>query len=203
MIRVDKNDDVWTVTIDRADKANALTEDMLEELTDIAIAARDIKVFILTGAGRVFSAGADLDQAAKGLAVSEQWEKLSSAIADIKGLTVAALNGTVAGGAFGMVLACDVRLSVGGSKFFYPVMRLGFLPQPSDVRRMVDLVGLSRAKLILMGGQKILADEALSIGLIDRIIEDDDILGAALLVSQDAQLAKQSHVVAIKSMIHS
>ena len=203
MIRVDKNDDVWTVTIDRADKANALTEDMLEELTDIAIAARDIKVFILTGAGRVFSAGADLDQAAKGLAVSEQWEKLSSAIADIKGLTVAALNGTVAGGAFGMVLACDVRLSVRASKFFYPVMRLGFLPQPSDVRRMVDLVGLSRAKLILMGGQKILADEALSIGLIDRIIEDDDILGAALLVSQDAQLAKQSHVVAIKSMIHS
>ena len=203
MIHVDKNDDVWTVTIDRADKANALTEDMLEELTDIAIAARDIKVFILTGAGRVFSAGADLDQAAKGLAVSDQWEKLSSAIADIKGLTVAALNGTVAGGAFGMVLACDVRLSVGAAKFFYPVMRLGFLPQPSDVRRMVGLVGPSRAKLVLMGGQKILADEALSIGLIDRIIENDDVLGAAFLLAQDAQLAKQSHVAAIKTMIHS
>ncbi|OUD09564.1 enoyl-CoA hydratase [Marivivens niveibacter] len=203
MIRVDRNDDVWTVTIDRADKANALTEDMLKELTDIAIAARDIKVFILTGAGRVFSAGADLDQAAKGLAVSDQWETLSSAIAEIKGLSVAALNGTVAGGAFGMVLACDVRVSVGAAKFFYPVMRLGFLPQPSDVRRMVEFVGPSRAKLILMGGQKILADEALSIGLIDRIIDDEDVLGAAMLLSQDAQLAKQSHVAAIKSMIQS
>ena len=68
------------------------------------------------------------------------WERLSGAIASLPCLTIAALNGTLAGGAMGMVLACDLRIAVPGAKFFYPVMKLGFLPQPSDPKRLAALV---------------------------------------------------------------
>ena len=82
MIRLDKDGALWTATLDRPDKANALTEAMLSELADIAeAAALEAQVFILTGAGKVFSAGADLEAARAGLATSPVWERLSTAIA--------------------------------------------------------------------------------------------------------------------------
>ena len=126
-------------------------------------AAKDqAQALILTGTGKVFSAGADLDAARAGLATYPVWEELSGAIADLPCLTIAALNGTLAGGAFGMALACDLRIAVPEARFFYPVMKLGFLPQPSDPGRLVALVGPARAKLILMAGAKLGADEALA-----------------------------------------
>lgn len=82
---------------------------------------------MLTGRGTVLT-GADLDAARAGLAVSPEWERLSARVVRMPCLTIAALNGTSAGGSLGMVLACDVRLAVPQAKFFYPVMRLGFLP---------------------------------------------------------------------------
>ena len=128
---------------------------------------------LLTGAGKVFSAGADLDAARAGLATSEVWERLSAAIAALPGLTIAALNGTLAGGAFGMALACDLRIAVPEAKFFYPVMKLGYLPQPSDPARLAALVGPARAKLVLMGGARLSAEEALRFGLVDRLVPSD------------------------------
>src|SRR5690606_13160593 len=148
--------------LNRPDKANALTADMLEALALAVDGAGKARALILTGEGRVFSAGADLEAAAAGLATSPLWERLSAAIAAFPGLTVAALNGTLAGGACGMALACDLRLAVPGAKVFYPVMRLGYLPQASDPARLKALIGPARAKMILMAGAKIDADEALS-----------------------------------------
>lgn len=179
MIRLDKEDGLWVVTIDRPEKANSLTEAMLEELAQIAESATEARALILTGVGKVFSAGADLDAARAGLATSDLWERLSGAIAALPGLTVAALNGTLAGGASGMVLACDLRIAVPSAKFFYPVMKLGFLPQPSDPQRMAALIGPARTKLILMGGQKITAEEAYQFGLVDRIVAPDQLMETA------------------------
>ncbi len=195
MIELDKTDGVWTVTLNRPDKANSLTHAMLTELADIMESATAARAVILTGRGKVFSAGADLDEARAGLAVSDVWERLSSAIAALPGLTVAALNGTLAGGAMGMALACDLRIAVPNAKFFYPVMKLGFLPQPSDPGRMAALIGPSRTKLILMGGQKIEIGEALAFGLIDRVVEADALMPHALelvaeTVAADAQIAQ-------------
>jgi len=76
-----------------------------------------------TGVGKVFSAGADLDAARAGLATSPLWEELSGAIARSPAMTVAALNGTLAGGACGMALACDIRIAADHAKFFYPVSK--------------------------------------------------------------------------------
>ncbi|WP_171238692.1 enoyl-CoA hydratase/isomerase family protein [Ruegeria sp. HKCCA5763] len=179
MINLIKADGLWTVTINNPGKANALTGGMLTELAEIAEAATEAKALILTGAGKVFSAGADLDEARAGLATSDVWERLSGAIAALPCLTVAALNGTLAGGANGMALACDLRIAVPSAKFFYPVMKLGFLPQPSDPKRLAALVGPARTKLILMAGQKISAQEAYDFGLVDRIVELDHLMQTA------------------------
>jgi enoyl-CoA hydratase/carnithine racemase len=201
MIRFNQEGDLWIATIDRQEKANSLTEEMLTQLADFAESATSAKVFVITGTGKVFSAGADLDEARAGLATSPVWERLSGAIAALPCLTIAALNGTLAGGAFGMALACDLRISVPTAKFFYPVMKLGFLPQPSDPQRMAALVGPSRAKLILMGGQKITADEAFSFGLVDRLVEADDLMASVREIATDALAAKPSHIAGIKGLV--
>ncbi|WP_424943445.1 enoyl-CoA hydratase/isomerase family protein [Aliiroseovarius crassostreae] len=202
MINLTKENGVWTVSINRPDKANSLTKAMLEELAQIAQdAAGDARVLILTGEGKVFSAGADLDEARAGLATDDVWERLSGAIAKAPCLTIAALNGTLAGGAMGMALACDIRIAVPTAKFFYPVMKLGFLPQPSDPARMAALIGPARAKMILMAGQKILADEALSWGLIDRIEDGDTLMTAALDLADHARGQSPDHVARMKAMV--
>ena len=180
MIEVDHQDGVVIVTLNRPDKANSLTQAMLEDLIAAMRDARDARAVILTGRGNVFSAGADLEAAKAGLAVSPLWEELSTAVAALNGLSIAALNGTLAGGAFGMALACDLRIAVPTARFFYPVMKLGFMPQPSDPGRLAALVGPARAKLILMAAQKISAQEAYGFGLIDRIVEPDDLSDTAM-----------------------
>ena len=189
MIDLQQQDGLWTVTLNNPDKANALTREMLAELVRIAEAATEARALILTGAGRVFSAGADLEEARAGLATSDLWERLSGAIAALPCLTVAALNGTLAGGANGMVLACDLRIAVPSAKVFYPVMKLGFLPQPSDPKRMAALIGPARTRMILMAGQKITAAEAYDFGLIDRIVEPDDLMPTARELVADALAA--------------
>ncbi len=202
MIDFDKTDGLWTATINRPDKANSLTRAMLTGLAEFAEgAAAEARALVLTGTGKVFSAGADLDEARAGLATDPVWEQLSGAIANAPCLTIAALNGTLAGGAFGMALACDLRIAVPEAKFFYPVMKLGFLPQPSDPLRMAALIGPARAKMILMAGQKVGADEALSWGLIDRIVPREALEDTVADLSTDALGASADHVAGIKALI--
>lgn len=191
---------LWLVTINRPEKANSLTGAMLTELAEIAESAQDARAFVLTGAGKVFSAGADLDEARAGLATSDVWERLSGAIAALPGLTVAALNGTLAGGATGMALACDLRIAAPHAKFFYPVMKLGFLPQPSDPARLAALIGPARAKLMLMGGQKLTAEEALTYGLVERIVEADVVVDTAREIAADTLAAKPEIASGIKQL---
>ncbi len=203
MIEVSRETGLWVLTLNRPDKANSVTRAMLAALADAVDEARaaGVAALVLTGVGKVFSAGADLDDARAGLATDPIWERLSSAIAAFPGLTIAALNGTLAGGSMGMVLACDLRIAVPSAKFFYPVMKLGFLPQPSDPARLLGLVGPARAKMILMAGQKIEADEALAWGLIDRIVPGEALMDIARTLAADVLAAKPGHAAAIKALI--
>ena len=202
MIEIDKAGGLWTVTINRPDKANSLTRAMLEQLAETAeAAAGQARVLVLTGRGKVFSAGADLDEARAGLATDPVWERLSGAVAALPCLTIAALNGTLAGGAMGMALACDLRLAVPGAKVFYPVMKLGFLPQPSDPARLAALVGPARAKMIMKAGAKIEAEEARDWGLIDRIVPPEALAETVASLAADALGATADHVAGIKALI--
>lgn len=201
MIRTSREERLLILTIDRQEKANSLTREMLTNLADaVEQAASDetLNALILTGAGKVFSAGADLDAARAGLATDPVWERLSGAIASAPLLTIAALNGTAAGGALGMVLACDLRVAHSSARIFYPVMRLGFLPQPSDPVRLAQLVGPARARLILMAGKRIETHDALAMGLVDQ--SSDTPLEAARELAADVLGADRAHVAAIKAM---
>ena len=114
MIELTIDGGVWTATINRPDKANSLTGVMLADLAEIAerAGAETARALVITGTGRVFSAGADLEEAHAGLAVSPLWDRLSGAIAALPCLTIAALNGTIAGGAMGMALATNFVLTL-------------------------------------------------------------------------------------------
>jgi enoyl-CoA hydratase/carnithine racemase len=196
-----ETDGLLTVTLNRPDKANSLTAAMLAELAHLFEQARP-KAVVLTGAGeKVFSAGADLDEARAGLATSPLWERVSGALAALPCPTIAALNGTLAGGAFGMALACDVRLATAGASFFYPVAKLGFLPQPSDPGRLVALVGPARAKLLLMSGARWSVEEAYGYGLVDRIVDRDDLMSEAAGLCAAALTGDAENVCAIKAMV--
>lgn len=188
--------------LQRTDKANALTATTLEALTRALdeAAAAGVGAVVLTGAGSVFSGGADLAEARTGLAASPLWERLSARVATMPCLTIAALNGTAAGGSLGMVLACDIRIAVPQAQLFYPVMRLGFLPPASDVRRLTGLIGQGRARMLLLAGQRIDADEARDWGLIDRIVPAEELIAAAEALAAAALAATPDHVMAIKAL---
>ena len=197
MIRTEVTEGLCTIWLARSEKANALTEEML---LGIAEAARGAKALVLTGEGRVFSAGADLEGMKAGLGTSPAWTRAVEALASFPGPTIAALNGTLAGGAMGVALACDIRIAVPGAQFFYPVMRLGYLPQPPDPARLTALVGPSRARMILLAGARIGAEEALAWGLIDRITPPEILMETAKALAADALNADQSHVAALTRM---
>ena len=200
MIDLSKSGGIWILRLDRPEKANSLTLEMLERIAEVAQEGAAARALIITGTGKVFSAGADLEAAKSGLATSDVWEKVSGAIADLPCLTIAALNGTLAGGAFGMALACDIRIAVPHAKFFYPVMKLGYLPQPSDPTRMTNIIGPARAKMVLMAGQKLSAEDALLYGLIERICQPEELMQQAIEFTNDVCTATPEHVSAIKKM---
>lgn len=203
MISSQIQDDRLIITLNRPDKANALTSGMLRELVEIVRdGAKDpqVSALILTGAGKVFSAGADLEEIrTTDLAISPVWEELSGAIAGTPVPAIAALNGSLAGGAMGMALACDMRIAVPSAKFFYPVMKLGVLPQPSDPGRLAALVGPARAKLMLLGAERWDAETAFGFGLVEAI--DDDPLQAAMILSEAACKGERHHAIAVKALL--
>ena len=200
MIKVQQKDKTTLITLNRPDKANALTEQMLQDLCNAIDSAEGRHGLILTGSGEVFSAGADLEAARNGLALSTLWEELSFKVAQFKGMSIAALNGTVAGGANGMAIACDIRLIVPHTKFFYPVMKLGILPQASDPIRMQRLIGPAKTKLLIMAGEKISASTALDWGLVDYIVEPEALIERAFDLLSDCINADREHINTISKM---
>lgn len=200
MIRVETKAATRTVTLMRPEKANALTRAMLETVLEAARSAPDdLCAFVLRGEGKVFSAGADLDEARAGLARDGIWAEVSDAIAALPCLTIAALNGTLAGGATGLALACDIRIAVPGGVIFYPVMRLGYQPPSPDPGRLAALIGPARAKMLMLAGQRIGVEEARDWGLIDRIVAPEDLDDQITALTQDAVGAGPAHASALKA----
>ena len=170
----------------------------------------DVKVLVVTsGQQRVFCAGANIPMLGSSTHAfkvnfckytneTRLYLEDASAKSGIK--TIAALNGTLAGGAFGMALACDLRIAVPEAKFFYPVMKLGYLPQPSDPARLAALVGPARAKLVLMGGARLSAEEALRFGLVDRLVPSDGLHEAVRDLAVDTLAASPEVARGIKAL---
>jgi enoyl-CoA hydratase/carnithine racemase len=201
VIRFDADGGLCTITLDRPEKRNALTRGMLTDLVAAVDRAADAAALVITGSGPVFSAGADLAEVRQGLDTDPLWEELSGRIAALPFPTLAALNGSVAGGGFGMVLACDMRIAVPEATLFWPVIANGLKPRPSDPVRLAALVGPGRARMMLLTGERIGAEEARLFGLVDRIVPAGELAGEAARLLAPALAAMPAHVAALKRAV--
>ena len=182
---------VAVVTIHRGDQLNALSVKVMQALTDIAVALRgDVKTaaVIVTG-DPVFSAGADLaDPAAKARAGASLLERremmrvgptLCAAWEALDQVTLAAVEGFCLGGAVSLAVSCDFRIAARGAHFRLPEIPLGMNMSWQTQPRLVNLIGPSRTKQLVIFGERVSAAKALDWGLIDEMAEDGAALAAA------------------------
>jgi enoyl-CoA hydratase len=198
----DKSDNVGTITLNRPEKLNAINFEMLEELGALledVIADNEVSVIILRGAGRYFSAGADLelvtgiDPETFRWRQRKYWNRIFSEFEDIQKLTIAALNGPAVGGGLELALCCDLRYSVDTAMFTMPQINYGILPDVGGTVRLPWLIGLAKAKELILSGEGISAQQAVEMGLVNRIFPhesfDDEVRKIALAMAQKAPLA--------------
>jgi enoyl-CoA hydratase/carnithine racemase len=177
-------DSVATITLNRPDKLNAFTGTMREDLLAALRACEDdtgVRVVVLTGAGRAFCAGGDVEFMS-GLQKSgdvESFRKLLDAgrdvilqIATMNKPVIAAINGVAAGAGCNLALACDYRIASEQAKLSESFVRIGLHPDWGGTWLLPRLVGRSKAMEILMTGRMVDAAEALAIGMVDRVVSE-------------------------------
>ncbi|MEP6765459.1 MAG: enoyl-CoA hydratase-related protein [Gemmatimonadaceae bacterium] len=177
-------DGVRTITLNRPDKLNAVNRVLANELpnaVDHAAASDDVRVVVITGAGRGFCAGLDLSEPVK-LDTStlvarldpELWVgKWVKAIAHCEKPVIAAVNGPAAGAGFGLALACDIRVIAASAKISAGYVRRGLSPDAGVSYWLPRLVGHTRAMDIVMTGRDVDSDEAFRIGIATSVVADD------------------------------
>jgi enoyl-CoA hydratase len=191
---VETRDGVATVTVNRPEKLNALSDRVMEEL-DAAFAAlgtaADVRGVILTGTGeKAFVAGADIGELAtqspvEGRARSVRGQKVLDRIERLGKPVVAAVNGFALGGGCELALACHVRVASENARLGTPEVKLGIMCGYGGTQRLPRLVGKGRALEMLLTGEMVDAQEALRIGLVNRVVPKDK-----LLAETDALLRK-------------
>lgn len=177
---LDRDGPAAVVTISRPERLNAVTFAMFARLPALLAEAAElpgIRVLVLRGAGtRAFSAGADIGEFAavrttpeQAAAYDEAVLAAETALAGFPMPTIAAVHGYCYGGGCGLALACDIRLAARAARFAITPAKLGLVYPLRSTKRLVDAVGPSRAKIILMAGSEYDADQALSFGLVDEV----------------------------------
>ncbi|MGZ4437440.1 MAG: enoyl-CoA hydratase/isomerase family protein [Nocardioidaceae bacterium] len=181
-VRLEVEDGVGTIRIDRP-KMNALNVQVQEEIRAAAIEAAerdDVKAVIVYGGERVFAAGADIKEMADMSYVdmvqrSGGLQSAFTAVADIPKPVVAAVTGYALGGGCELALCADIRIAADDATLGQPEILLGIIPGAGGTQRLSRLVGPSKAKDIIFTGRFVKADEALSIGLVDKVVPAADV----------------------------
>lgn len=170
-----------TVTIDRSEALNALNHEMILELglaLELAEADLDVRALILTGVGRAFVAGADIENLQRlgdgfsGRETSLAGQDLMNSLAALPFPTIAAINGFALGGGLELALAADLRVASASARLGLPEVGLGLIPGYGGTQRLPRLIGLGRALDLILTGRHVGAEEALSMGLVNRLEED-------------------------------
>ncbi|HEY7142201.1 MAG TPA: enoyl-CoA hydratase/isomerase family protein [Methylomirabilota bacterium] len=191
---VERGGPIATVTLDRPEHRNSLSDAMLGELIEALGTLRDdarSRVVIVTGAPPVFSAGAHFP-AKRGMSAEERrrvflstpnqfrrlFERVTTLLENLEQATIAMINGHAIGGGFGLTLACDFRWAAAEATLGIPEVDLGVPLGVASTTRFVRLVGPARAKEIIMEGRRYTAAEAEAMGLVHRVVPGDRLAAA-------------------------
>src|SRR3979490_1313399 len=198
-IQLAHDDAVATITLNRPDKRNAISFELIDDLLRALdeVAKSDAIVLILTGAGKAFSSGMDLDNLKtligrspeQNLQDSETMVRLFRTLYEFPKVTIAAVNGAAIAGGSGLALLCDFTLAVPKAKFGYTEVRIGFVPAIVSTF-LLRQVGEKQARDLLLTGRIFDAPEALKLGLINEIVPPEKLLDRARELA--AQLAENS-----------
>jgi 2-(1,2-epoxy-1,2-dihydrophenyl)acetyl-CoA isomerase len=216
-------DGVGTVTLNRPDALNALNFALKAELASCwqEIKERDdVRVVLLTGAGRAFCAGGDISQWEPGaapVASRKRWLNLLGDVvvplARMEKPVIAAVNGHAHGAGFSLALAADVIYAAESALFSLPFAKLGLVPDTGALYFLPRIVGLSRAKELVFSGRRLSAGEAHDLGLVNHVVPDDDLgkvarefalslaAGAPLALGMTKRLLDQSLNVSLDDMV--
>jgi len=189
-ILFEKKENIAIITLNRPDKLNATNDPMTAELLNCLEAVdqdKGIQVLIITGAGRAFCAGADLnerflpkiEQRKEGRlkdTTGEFSELGALALSRIRKVIIAAINGPASGVGCTLALSCDIRIASSTAKFGFPFLRVGILPEFGSTYYLPRLVGIGKACELVFTGQTIDAEEAKEIGLVNRIVPPEKLM---------------------------
>lgn len=198
---VEKKDNIGTITFNRPDKLNSLTHDGFHEFIQALLemdSDDEIRVVIITGAGRAFSAGVDIDEASKGpsdfdmqvvpLQGTLAW--IANIMRNMKKPIIASINGSAVGGGFSIALACDIRIASEKAKLGASFLRVGLMPEIGSTYNLPRLIGIAKACELVFTGRMIDADEAKEMGLVNDVVSQDELAEVTL------KMAKQISEVA-------
>jgi enoyl-CoA hydratase/3-hydroxyacyl-CoA dehydrogenase len=199
-VKLERKDGIATITMSRPEAMNALNEKVLTELKDAIAELREdstTRVVIITGEGSAFVAGADIKTMLKadqteveaftrfGQGVMDDVERLNKPV-------IAAINGFALGGGLEMALACDIRLASTEARMGLPEVGLGIFPGFGGTQRMTRLIGKGHACELIFTGKHVSADEALSMGLVNRVLPPDQLMNEARSLAE--RIANQGPV---------
>jgi enoyl-CoA hydratase len=209
LVEVTHDGDVSTLTINRPDKLNALSRELLSELSAAikSLAGEsDIRAAVITGAGKAFVAGADIASMKsmteeEGRAFGALGQEVFTAIERLRFPVIAAVNGFALGGGCELALACDFIYASSKAKFGQPEVNLGIIPGFGGTQRLPRRVGLSVARELIYTGRMMDAEEALRIGLVNAVFEPDALLSAATRTAAEIAAKGPLAVAAAKRLI--
>ena len=187
-IKTENKDGVLVITVDRPKVLNALNAQTVQEIGAAFDAARDddsVKAVVLTGGGeKAFVAGADIGELAQmtpitGKTTSEKGQRVFRAIEKFPKPVIAAVNGFALGGGCELALACHIRIASDKAQLGLPEVTLGIIPGYGGTQRMARLLGKGKALELILTGDRIKADEAERIGLVNRVVPADQLMTVA------------------------
>jgi enoyl-CoA hydratase len=205
-------DGVCIITINRADKLNAINRQVLIDLHRafrLARASGDVRGVILTGSGdRAFAAGADIQQfadlgAVEGQRFALQGQQVFSAIENMPKPVIAAVNGFALGGGCELAISCHLRVASSGARFGQPEVALGLIPGYGGTQRLPRLIGRGLALEMILTAERISAERAYSIGLVNQIVPAEALITSAremlLKITSKAPLAVSMSLQAVRA----
>jgi enoyl-CoA hydratase len=185
LVLIERHDSGVAVVTLNSPKVNALSTELLGRLHVIAqeLTEKPAGAVVLTGGDRLFAAGADISQfngPDEARTIGAAFHTALNAFAAIPSFTIAAVSGFALGGGCELSMACDYRIGSTKAVFGQPEILLGIIPGGGGTQRLPRIVGASRAKEIMLTGRQVKADEALSIGLLDEVVEPEALMARAM-----------------------